>query len=259
MGNVFKYVLFDLLRSKWSIVYTLFYVLSSSALLYFANSSTSAVAGLMNIVLFITPLVSLLLGVIYFYQNRDFAELLLAQPIQRTQYFIGNYLGLITALILNLVIGIGLPALLISNETTAFKELSILIFVGCLLTLIFSALALLITLLNENRIKGFGYAIIVWLFFAVIYDGIFLILLLYFNSYPLETFALVGVILNPMDLCRVLILLQLDLSALLGFTGAVFQQYFGSVFGFLTALGSAVLWVVLPLAFLIKKGKTKDF
>ncbi len=259
MFNVFKYVLFDLLRSKWSIVYTLFYVLSSSALLYFANSSTSAVAGLMNIVLFITPLVSLLLGVIYFYQNRDFAELLLAQPIRRTQYFLGNYLGLITALIANLLVGIGLPALLISNETTAFTELSILILSGVLLTLIFSALALLITLLNENRIKGFGYAIIIWLFFAVIYDGLFLMLLLYFNDYPLETFALVGVILNPMDLCRVLILLQLDLSALMGFTGAVFQQYFGSTFGFVTALTSGLVWVALPLAFLIKKGNTKDF
>jgi Cu-processing system permease protein len=62
-----------------------------------------------------------------------------------------------------------------------------------------------------------------------------------------------------MDLSRVMILLKLDLSALLGFTGAAFRQFFGSTAGFLAALLSGALWVVVPLLFLIKKGNTKDF
>lgn len=259
MGSVFKYCLFDLLRSRWSIIYTLFYLVSSSALLYFSNSSTNAVASLMNIVLFITPLVSLLLGVIYFYQNRDFAELLLAQPIKRSQYFYGNYFGLSLSLVINLLIGFGLPMLFLGNGLEIFQELFIVLLAGILLTLIFSALALLITLRNENRVLGFGYAIVVWLFFAVIYDGLFLILLLLFNDYPLEKFAMVGTILNPMDLSRVMILLKLDLSALMGFTGASFRQFFGSTTGFIVSIGSALIWITLPLFLLIRKGNTKDF
>lgn len=259
MGSVFKYCLFDLLRSKWSIVYTLFYLVSASALLYFSNSPTNAVASLMNIVLFITPLVSLLLGVIYFYQNRDFAELLLAQPIKRSQYFYGNYFGLTTSLVVNLLIGFGLPAVFFADGVELFQELLVLMLAGIMLTLIFSALALLITLFNENRIKGFGFAILVWLFFAVIYDGIFLIALLWFSDYPLENFALAATIFNPMDLSRVMILLKLDLSALLGFTGAAFRQFFGSTVGFMAAFLSGLLWVVLPLFLLIKKGNRKDF
>ncbi|MBD80564.1 MAG: ABC transporter permease [Crocinitomicaceae bacterium] len=259
MLSVFKYCLFDLLRSRWSIVYTLFYLLSSASLLYFSNSATNAVASLMNIVLFITPLVSLLLGVIYFYQNRDFAELLLAQPIRRSQYFYGNYFGLSLSLVINLLVGFGLPMLFIGNGLQILQELSIVLLAGVMLTLIFSALALLITLRNENRVLGFGYAIVVWLFFAVIYDGLFLILLLWFNDYPLEKFAMIGTVLNPMDLSRVMILLKLDLSALMGFTGASFRQFFGSTAGFFVSLSSALIWITLPLYLLIRKGNTKDF
>ena len=258
MGSIFKYCLFDLLRSKWAITYTLFYLLSSSALLYFSNSPSNAVASLMNIVLFITPLVSMLLGIIYFYQNRDFAELLLSQPIKRSSFFMGNYLGLCSSLVVSLLLGLGIPAILFGTMDL-FQELLVLILAGVLLTFVFGGLALLLTLYNENRIKGFGYAILTWLFFAIIYDGIFLVILFWFNDYPLEKFALAATLLNPLDLSRVMILLQLDLSALLGFTGATFRNFFGSSTGFLVSLASIFVWVFVPLWALIKKGNVKDF
>ncbi len=65
---------------------------------------------------------------------------------------------------------------------------------------------------NENKIKGFGYAILMWLFFAVIYDGLFLISLVVFNEYPLEKFSLIATMSNPIDLSRILILLKLDIA-----------------------------------------------
>ena len=258
MGSIFKYCLFDLMRSKWAITYTLFYFVSCSALLYFSNSPSNAVASLMNIVLFITPLVSLLLGIIYFYQNRDFAELLLSQPIKRNAYFLGNYLGLSTSLVFSLLVGFGIPCIVFGTYEL-IEELGVLILSGVMLTLVFSGMALLLTLYNENRIKGFGYAILAWLFFAVIYDGLFLVALFWFNDYPLEKFALAATILNPMDLSRVMILLQLDLSALLGFTGASFRHFFGSYTGFFVSLGSIMLWIFVPLWALLKKGNSKDF
>ncbi|UTW63385.1 ABC transporter permease [bacterium SCSIO 12741] len=257
MVNVFRYCLFDLLRSRWSVVYTVFYLICASALLHFSNSPSNAVASLMNIVLFITPLVSMLLGIIYFYQNREFAELMLSQPIKRVHFFLGNYLGLNASMILSLLIGLGVPALVFGWNYIG--QLGILLTSGILLSLIFSALALWISLQNENRIKGFGMAILTWLFFAIIYDGLFLILLLWFSDYPLENAALIATLFNPIDLGRVLILLQLDLSALLGFTGASFKHFLGSSVGIVVALMTAVLWVIVPLGILLRKGNRKDF
>ena len=56
-----------------------------------------------------------------------------------------------------------------------------------------------------------------------------------------------------------LILLKLDISALLGYTGAVFKQFFGTNFGLLVSFATLVLWVVLPILRIVIKSKRKDF
>ena len=58
------------------------------------------------------------------------------------------------------------------QSTEIFNFLSLLL-VGAFLTFIFVALAFNIALSNENKIKGFGYAILLWLFLAIVYDGLF--------------------------------------------------------------------------------------
>jgi Cu-processing system permease protein len=64
---------------------------------------------------------------------------------------------------------------------------------------------------------------------------------------------------NPVDLSRILILLKLDISALLGYTGAIFKKFFGSELGFLLSIGILLLWSILPIWRLSYKAKRKDF
>ena len=98
-----------------------------------------------------------------------------------------------------------------------------------------------------------------WLFLAVVYDALFLLSLVYFQEYPLDKFSLIATMLNPIDLSRILIILKLDIAALLGYTGAVFKQFFGSGLGFILAMGTLTLWVVLPVMRMIYVAKRKDF
>src|SRR5699024_6990752 len=134
-----------------------------------------------------------------------------------------------------------------------------LLLLGTLLTFIFTGISYNIALANENRIKGFGYAILVWLFLAIIYDGIFLITLLYFSDYPLDKFSLIASVFNPIDLSSVMMLLKLDISALLGYTGALFKKFFSNYWGSLIALGLLVIWAVVPMFILHKQSSKKDF
>jgi Cu-processing system permease protein len=90
-------------------------------------------------------------------------------------------------------------------------------------------------------------------------SGLFLILMVVFNDYPLDKFALIGTVLNPIDLSRILILLKLDISALLGYTGAVFQQFFGSSLGMFLAIFILLLWVIFPVWRIVAVSKKKDF
>ena len=124
---------------------------------------------------------------------------------------------------------------------------------------IFVALAYNIALSTENKIKGFGYAILMWLFLAVIYDGLFLISLVMFDEYPLDKFSLISTMFNPIDLSRILILLKLDISALLGYTGAVFRKFFGTNLGMILSMSILVFWVLIPVVRMNLKLKNKDF
>jgi Cu-processing system permease protein len=80
-----------------------------------------------------------------------------------------------------------------------------------------------------------------------------------FNEYPLDNYALIATMFNPIDLSRILILLKLDISALLGYTGAVFKKFFGTNFGLIISLLVMIIWVILPVWRINGKLKKKDF
>ncbi|CAM4283002.1 ABC-2 transporter permease [Gillisia limnaea] len=260
MLKILKYSFFDLSRSLWSYVYFLFYLLLGIILLFLNNDLSNAVITLMNVIIILVPLIGTIFGVMYYYDSREFTELLLAQPIKRRTIFIGQYLGVAISLALSLILGLGIPFVAYGLfESAAIWNFFSLLVSGVFLTFIFTALAFNIALSHENKIKGFGLAILLWLFLAVVYDGIFLLILVYFQDYPLDKFALIASVLNPIDLSRILVLLKLDISALLGYTGAVFKLFFGTSQGVIISFGVLALWVVLPVYRIIRVSAKKDF
>lgn len=260
MIRVLRFVFSDLSRSRWSYFYFLFYLLMGFTLLFLNNSLGKAIITLINVIIVLTPLIGTLFGTMYYYNSKEFTELLLAQPIKRSTLFLGQYLGLSLSLSGSLVFGLGIPfAVYGVTRSGAIWDFGLLLVAGFFLTFIFVALAFNIALSSENRIRGFGYAILMWLFMAVIYDGLFLLSLVIFNDYPLDKAALLGTMANPIDLARILILLKLDISALLGYTGAVFRQFFGTNLGLFASLGVLVLWTVIPVWRIVRKANRKDF
>ncbi|MGB7843236.1 MAG: ABC transporter permease [Salinimicrobium sp.] len=260
MLKILKYSFFDLMRSRWSYVYLLFYLLLGVVLLFLNNDLSKAVITLMNVIIVLVPLIGTIFGVMYYYNSREFTELLLAQPVKRSSIFLGQYLGVALSLCMSLILGLGMPFVFYGLfRSPAIYDFILLLVTGTFLTLIFTALAFNIALYNENKIKGFSYAILMWLFLAVIYDGIFLMSLMYFEDYPLDKFSLVATMFNPVDLSRILILLKLDISALMGYTGAVYKQFFGTSTGLIVSLLVLTLWVVLPILNLNRRSSKKDF
>ncbi len=260
MLKILKYSFYDLIRSRWSYVYLLFYLLLGFVLLFLNNDLSKAVITLMNVIIILVPLIGTIFGVMYYYNSKEFTELLLAQPIKRSSIFIGQYLGVALSLSMSLIIGLGLPFVFYGLfQSNTIWEFSLLLITGTFLTLIFTALAFNIALYNQNKIKGFSYAILLWLFLAVIYDGLFLMSLIIFESYPLDKFSIGATLFNPIDLSRILILLKLDISALMGYTGAVFQKFFGTNQGVVLAIVALLIWVFLPTYNIHRKSKKKDF
>ncbi len=260
MLKILKYSFFDVLRSRWSIIYFMFFLLITTGLLWFSGNVAKSIISLMNVVLAIIPLMSILFGTMYFYNSREFVEILLSQPIDRKRIFLGQFLGLSLSLILSFSLGMGIPFLIYGVAVSAeIFDFLVLLLTGNLLSLVFTALAFLISISNQNKIKGFALSILIWLFLAVVYDSIYLVIMAFFNDYPLETPTLLITLFNPIDLSRILILMKLDISALMGFTGALFKTFLGSGTGSLLSITALVIWIGLPVYAFLKLAIKKDF
>lgn len=256
--KVAKFVAGDVFRSKWLIVYTVFFFLMAEGLFRFSGDSGRALVSVMNIVVLLIPAACIIYGAMYFYDAREFIELLLSQPVRRNYLFAGLYGGLFGALGGGFLIGAGLPCMLHGTAADVGTIISIL-GVGAMLTAIFLALALLVAVRSDEKVRGVGICLGLWLGFAVLYDGLIWLVISMFADYPLEKATIALTMLNPIDLGRVGIMLRLDISALMGYTGAVFEQFFGSGLG-ITLTGSAMtLWAVLPFLFALRSFSRKDF
>ncbi|HEX6616657.1 MAG TPA: ABC transporter permease subunit [Gemmatimonadales bacterium] len=259
-AKVLRYELQDLRRSRWMLGYALLLLLLTDALLRFGGGGPRAVLSLMNVVLVFVPLVSVVFGTMYLYGARDFIELLLAQPVGRGSLFAGLYAGLAAPLSLTFLLGVGSPFLWNAPaDTPVGAPLMMLLAAGVLLTLVFTALAFLASLVFEDRAKGLGAAILAWLAATVLYDALIVLVATVSSDYPLELPLLGLTLLNPVDLGRVLLLLQFDTAALMGYTGAVFERFFGSVLGIAVASGALALWCAAPLALARRRFGRKDF
>lgn len=259
-AKVARYEIRDVIRSRWLIGYTLFFLLVTDALFRFGGGGEKALLSLVNVVLILIPLVSIVFSTVYLYAAREFIELLLAQPIKRRQVFAGLYVGLALPLSLSFVAAVCIPFILHRGIASAQPgTFAALLLAGIALTLIFTALAFLIVARTEDRIKGLGLAVAVWLFLAVLYDGLVLLVISIMADYPIERPLIALILANPMDLARVALLLQFDVAALLGYTGAVMQKFFGRAIGVTVTSLALAVWVFVPLTAGLRAFQKKDF
>lgn len=254
MTRVIKYVFYDILRTRFILLYTALLLVSTFALFQLDSDSGKVVMSLLNIVLMVVPLVSIVFTTIHFYNSYEFIELMLAQPINRKVVFIGEYLAVTSSLCMAFAVGIGLPIVFYGMSSSGLA----LLFNGIVLTMVFVSLAFLASVLTRDKAKAIGIALLFWFYFSLIYDGFLLWFVYAFSDYPLEKLTLTLIALNPVDLARVIMLLQLDISALMGYTGAFYKDFFGSAFGILFSTFVLFLWVVVPFLISLRIFSKKD-
>lgn len=254
MGKVIKYVIADILRNKIVLGYTAFLLAISLSVFNLEDSASKGLLSLLNIVLIIVPLVSIIFSTIYVYNSAEFIELLVSQPLKRKNIWLSLFSGLASSLALAFFAGVGIPVLLYAPGATGLSMLGM----GLLLSVIFVAIAMLASVNTRDKAKGIGVAILLWLYFSLLFDGLLLFILFQLQDYPVEKLMVVLSTLNPIDLGRIMILLKMDISALMGYTGAVFRGFFGTGTGFILALAILFLWIIVPVWLSLRKFIRKD-
>jgi len=254
MKNILKYVIADIIQNKIVLVYTALLLTISISVFNLENSSAKGLLSLLNIILIIVPLICIIFSTIYIYNSAEFIVLLASHPLKRTTIWLSIFLGLAISMALAFFIGVGIPVLIYHANSTGLMMIA----TGLFLTVVFVSIAMLAGGIARDKAKGIGLSILLWLYFALIFDALLLFFLFQFQDYPLENMMVVFSFLNPIDLGRVQMLLQMDISALMGYTGAVFREFFGTPLGITLSFLGLAAWIIFPLLISVRIFKKKN-
>src|SRR5690349_3599298 len=136
MTKLLRYVVYDILRSKVVIAYTIFLFVVSLSLFQLEENDSKAILGLLNIVLIVVPLIAMIFTTIHYYNSYEFIELMLSQPLSRKRILLSEFGGVAASLLSSFFIGVGIPVLLFSFNDTGIT----LLLTGGALTIIFTSL-----------------------------------------------------------------------------------------------------------------------
>ena len=254
MKKILKYVIVDIVQNKIVLIYTLLLLIISLSVFSLESNSAKGLLSLLNIILIIVPLICIIFSTIYIYNSSEFIELLVSQPLKRRTLWLSLFSGLSVSLSLAFFLGAGIPLLLYNADATGLMMIAM----GLFLTVVFVSIAMLAAGLTRDKAKGIGLSILLWLFFSLIFDALVLFMLFQFQDYPLERIMVFFSFFNPIDLSRIQILLHMDISALMGYTGAVFREFFGNLLGITLSFIGLTVWIIVPLVFSLRKFKAKD-
>lgn len=257
-------------RNKWTAIFAVVFGilvvgLSSVGVLAEGFSGmqnfTRTSASLLNLVLYLVPLVALTMGTLSFTGDRGAMELLFSQPLSRAEILCGKLLGVFWSMALSTIIGFTLAGAVVVASTggeglgryVAFVVLSL----G--LSLIFLSIALLTSTLSRRTSKAFGVALFLWFFFVLFYDLLALAGSLMFRGPSASTFLFLSLFGNPVDMVRVATLILIDNVTIFGAAGAAMLRYFGGPVLSLALLAAALLvWTFAPMILAARLMRRQD-
>lgn len=251
-------------RNRWVMSFAVLFAGLTLAVAYFGmvtsgyagfQDFTRTSASLVNVGGFLIPLFALILGVFSFVTHPEYLELLVTQPVSRARVLLGRYLGLAATVLAAAAFGFGLPGVVVALAAGPEGALRYLAVIGYLsvLAVVFTGMSILLTLVARRRQIALGIALAVWIFYELVYGVVMLASTLYLPLSVLQPGLLVGLLGNPIDLARVLSLLQVGGPHLFGPAGATLVKLACSV-GVATAAGllGLLVWVVAPLALAVQ-------
>ena len=257
-------------RNRWTLLFAAVFGVLVLAISYFGMITGGALgfqgfartsASLLNMVLYLVPLVALVMGTLSFTSETSAGELLFSQPVTRGEILIGKFLGLFASICTATLIGFGLAGVIIAARagTEGSFRYPALVGFSLLLALVFLSLSALISALCQRKSKAFGVALFAWFFFVLFYDLLVIGGTFLFKERTANTLILGSLFGNPVDIVRVASLMTLNGKHIFGAGGAALLKFFGGEsLSFVLLLVALCGWVVGPLLFAQRLLKRQD-
>lgn len=247
------------IRNRWTLVFACVFGVLVLAISYFGLVTGGSVgfqgfartsASLLNMVLYIVPLVALVMGTLSFTSETSASELLYAQPVTRGEILLGKFIGLFASIFTATLIGFGLAGIIIAAKagTEGAWRYPAFVAFSLLLALIFLSLSAFLSAICRRKTKAFGVALFVWFFFVLFYDLLVIGGTFLFKERTANTLIFGSLFGNPVDMVRVASLMTLNGKDIFGAGGAALLRFLGGeTLSLVILMISLSLWVVAPL------------
>ena len=256
------------IRNRWTMIFAAVFSVLVLAISYFGLVTAGAIgfqgfartsASLLNLVLYVIPLLALTMGTLSFTGDPSANELLYSQPVSRLEVTVGKLAGLFASIATATFIGFGLAGLIISVKSgnEGASRYPILVGFSLLLALIFLSLSALIAAVCKRKTKAFGLSVFVWFFFVLFYDLVVIGATFLFKEHTANTLVFGSLFGNPIDVVRVSCLMLLNGQNIFGVAGASLLKFAGGVgLSLIVLAGTLLFWIVAPIVathFLVRR------
>ena len=257
-------------RNKWTMIFAIAFGVLVLAISYFGLVTAGTIgiqgfartsASLLNLVLYVVPLVALIMGTMSFTSEKTTSELLFSQPVTRTEILLGKLAGLFASIFTATLVGFGLAGLVIAARAGSEGVLRYPAFVALslLLALIFLSLSALVSALCHRKAKAFGVVLFLWFFFVLFYDLLVIGGTFVLRERAANTFIFSSLFGNPVDMVRVASLIVLNGKEIFGVAGAALLRFLGGeAASVLMLIAGLTVWVVAPFALAQRLLKRQD-
>lgn len=247
----------DKLKSRWVIVIGSGFALFTVVISYFGGapagvtgfmSLDATIASLTSLVTYFIPILALTLGggIIADEQEKGTLGIYLSSPISVGEFIIGKFSGLVMALVLSIVAGLGIAGAILFFKTGPEAVGTFMVFIvnSVVLGVIFLSVSFLISILFYERTKVIALTIFLWLFFTILYDlGLIGLLIVTKGSVGTEVFSML-LMLNPVDIYRILNFISIgEFQVLIGLASVDLPVYIRSYM----LWGISMIWIIAPL------------
>ena len=247
----------DKLKSKWVIVIGSGFALFTLVISYFGGASAgvtgfmsldATIASLTSLVTYFIPILALTLGggIIADEQEKGTLGIYLSSPISIGEFLMGKFSGLVIALVLSIVAGLGIAGAVLLWKTGWGSAGAYFIFVlnSVILGVTFLSASFLISVLFYERTKVIALTIFLWLFFTILYDlGLIGLLIITEGSVGTDVFSML-LMFNPVDIYRILNFISIgEFQVMIGLASVDFPAYIRPSM----LWGISMIWIIAPL------------
>lgn len=246
------------IRNKWTLIFAIVFGALVVSISYFGmraegfagmQNFTRTSASILNLVLYLVPLVALVMGTLSFTGDKGATELLYSQPVLRSEVQLGKLLGVFWSIALSTLIGFAVAGAIVVAQSgvAGLARYALFVLLSLALALVFLCLAVLIATLNQRKTKAFGMALFLWFFLVLFYDLLALGGTLLLKGKSANVFLFLSLFGNPVDMVRVAALIILDGVTIFGAAGAALLRFLGGkTISVLLLLTGLTIWVVIP-------------